>query len=49
LTGRSVATAQIQRGEQLAEIHVQQMPAGVYVLRVEMKQQQIQIPVVIQH
>jgi hypothetical protein len=49
LTGRSVATAQIQRGEQLAEIHVQQMPAGVYVLRVEMKQQHIQIPVVIQH
>jgi hypothetical protein len=49
LTGRSVATAQIQRGEQLAEIHVQQMPAGIYVLRVEMKQQHIQIPVVIQH
>ena len=49
LTGRSVATAQIQRGEQLAEIHVQQMPSGVYVLRVEMKQQHIQIPVVIQH
>jgi hypothetical protein len=49
MTGRSVALVQMKQGERFAEIDVEQLPAGVYALLIQLKQQYIQIPVIIQH
>ncbi len=49
MTGRSVALVQMKQSERFAEIGVEQLPAGVYALLIQLKQQYIQIPVIIQH
>lgn len=49
MTSRSVAFVQMKPGERFAEINVEQLPAGVYALLIQLKHEHIQIPVIIQH